>query len=524
MITLGRLLFGISVLVTLLPGCSLSRTVAGQGGDAQVALPHHVSEMLELVAAQAPQADQVLYVDPAATQPGRATLYAVERGFFGWQLALPPVAANLGRNGSAPPWEKREGDGRTPSGIFPLPLSFGYRAAAPGRLPYRQVTAQDLWVDDPQSPDYNLWVRRGETKAASFEELLRADQLYSVALVIGYNSEPVLRGLGSAIFLHVERGAGVATAGCVSVPEPALVGLLSWLDPARHPYLAVGSPSALRAVAAGMASRLPGDLPEPLRERLQQGRPLALRRGGGYFGAAVSLPPKVEGLMLERQSWRRGCPVPLAELSYLVVNFWGFDGGSHYGELVLHASLAPLMLDALQTAYQSRFPIRSLKLADEFDADDERSMSANNSSAFNCREVPGKPGVFSRHSFGTALDLNPLQNPFLRLDSEALKQLGWSGEGSPAEFVSATGWLGAATPAAFCTGHPEACLIAPAEAAGYLERHDPRPGMLVSGDPVLKSFGERGFSWGGLWRIPDYQHLDYPPERLAGPRHSQQRP
>ncbi|QXE91200.1 M15 family metallopeptidase [Geomonas subterranea] len=469
----------------LLAGCA-------SGGD----LPRRIGESLDGIARNS-ASGQFLYVDPGTPGLPQPLLYPVRRTLLGWELAFPPVAVNLGRSGVAPPFEKREGDGRTPSGMFPLRTAFGYPAAVAGTFPYRQVDSHDLWVDDPQSPDYNRWVSRGETRATSFEELLRPDPLYKYALALDYNSEPVVRDLGSAIFIHVERGPDTGTAGCVSLPEKELVQLIGWLDPEKRPQVVIGGASAVAAASAGVAGQLPDDLPSVLKGRLSGGeRLLALRHGtGGFFAAAVSLPPEVGGLMQAKKSWRPECPVPLDQLAYLVTSFWGFDGKPHYGELVVHRALAAFFMDSLHHAYNGRFPIERMELIDAFDADDFRSMEANNSSAFNCREVPGRPGVFSRHSYGAAIDVNPRQNPYLMLEEGGRQQ--------------GAGITGAAAAREFCLGNPSLCRVLPAASFDHLDRQEQRPGMLLPGDPLLTPFRQRGFTWGGSWRFPDYQHLEY---------------
>jgi L,D-peptidoglycan transpeptidase YkuD (ErfK/YbiS/YcfS/YnhG family) len=508
-----RPLAGLLLLLALCcsAGCALHNDLPRRGGESpgQVALPRRIADSLDGVAPLAAPGEQFVYVDPGPASLSEALVYAVQRGASGWELGLAPARANLGRNGVAPPWEKREGDGRTPSGVFPLAEAFGYPGAAPTRLPYRQLDHLDLWVDDPQSPDYNRRVRRGETGAASFEQLLRPDPLYRYALVVGYNEAPAVRDLGSAIFLHLEGGQGAPTSGCISLPEAPLLRLLAWLDPARHPRAVIGTQGGLRALAAGVGPQLPADLPPELARRLGgAARLLALRRGkpGGYFGAAASLPPEVERQMLASGSWRLGCPVAPGELAYLVAAYWGPDGRTHYGELVLHAALSAFVIDSLQSAYNARFPIAGMQLIDAFGADDGRSMAANNSSAFNCRRVPGKPGTFSRHSFGAALDINPRQNPYLQVSPDALRARGWDGTGTAADFLGLPGEPAAT--ASFCRSNPALCLVLPAGSAAYLERENRRPGMLQAGDPLLSAFAQRGFTWGGSWRLPDYQHLD----------------
>ena len=119
---------------------------------------------------------------------------------------FPPIEAIIGSKGFAEPGAKREGDGKTPTGIFPLEFVFGYDETVNTQMPYRQATETDIWVDDAQSDDYNKWVRKTETRAASFEEMKRKDDLYKYGIVVGYNTQPIIKGNGSAIFLHIRAG------------------------------------------------------------------------------------------------------------------------------------------------------------------------------------------------------------------------------------------------------------------------------------------------------------------------------
>jgi L,D-peptidoglycan transpeptidase YkuD (ErfK/YbiS/YcfS/YnhG family) len=112
-------------------------------------------------------------------------------------------------------------------------------------MPYRQATKDDVWVDDVNAPDYNSWQKRGETKASSFEEMRRNDHYYRLGAVIGYNRQPAVKGHGSAIFLHVWRGDGKPTSGCVAIDEQELAGIIGWLDPAKRPMILMGIRSDL---------------------------------------------------------------------------------------------------------------------------------------------------------------------------------------------------------------------------------------------------------------------------------------
>jgi L,D-peptidoglycan transpeptidase YkuD (ErfK/YbiS/YcfS/YnhG family) len=167
-----------------------------------------------------------------------ATLIALERNGGSWDRVF-ECPATIGKNGLAIADDKREGDGKTPDGIYKLKRAFGYAATVTTGLDYRPVTDDDLWIDDPESPDYNRPVKR-PTTAKSFEVLKRKDDLYEFAVVIEYNTDPVKTGAGSAIFLHVWGGPDSPTAGCVSVDRDKMIQLLKWLDAKKLPKIQIG--------------------------------------------------------------------------------------------------------------------------------------------------------------------------------------------------------------------------------------------------------------------------------------------
>jgi D-alanyl-D-alanine carboxypeptidase len=167
-------------------------------------------------------------------------------------------------------------------------------------------------------------------------------------------------------------------------------------------------------------------------------------------------------------SWHPGCPVGFAKLRLLTASHWGFDGRVHHGRLVVHRDSARGMLGVMRSLYQQRFPIRRMRLVDAYGADDHRSMAADNTSAFNCRFVAGSPGVWSEHAYGRALDLNPIENPY----------------------VTDSGY------------------VSPPAGAPYARRGDRRPGMVHRGGAVVAAFAEIGWEWGGNWPgSVDYQHF-----------------
>lgn len=164
-----------------------------------------------------------------------APLLQVHQGADGaWTLAWAGriYPCQVGRNGLAAPGAKREGDGRTPSGIYPLRRVL-YRPDRvrpedlKGPLPRMPLTPEDGWCDDPASPDYNHPVRL--PFAPSHEDLWRKDAAYDLVVPLGYNDDPVVKGLGSAVFLHV-AGEG-PTSGCVAVSREALLEILATLKP-----------------------------------------------------------------------------------------------------------------------------------------------------------------------------------------------------------------------------------------------------------------------------------------------------
>jgi len=179
---------------------------------------------------------QVVIVLADDADPTKATVSAWERRGEWWFKRFATFPAVIGRNGFAPPGEKREGDGRTPSGTYRLARAFGYAPYVSTGLDYRQVGETDFWVDDPASDQYNQWVK-SLPQAASYEVLRRHDGLYEHAIVIEYNTEPVVAGNGSAIFLHVWRDAATSTAGCVALSPEHVKKLLKWLDLSKEPVI-----------------------------------------------------------------------------------------------------------------------------------------------------------------------------------------------------------------------------------------------------------------------------------------------
>ena len=163
-----------------------------------------------------------------------------------------------------------------------------------------------------------------------------------------------------------------------------------------------------------------------------------------------------------------GCPVGFRDLRLIRLRHWGFDSDVHRGELVVHRDAVAAMRSAMRGMYRARFRIRRMRLIDDYGGDDHRSMSADNTSAFNCREVAGKPGVWSQHAFGRAIDINTIENPYV----------------TPSGYVS------------------------PPEGRPYADRSRDAPGMIHHGDATWRAFTEAGWGWAGDWPgTKDYQHF-----------------
>jgi D-aminopeptidase len=183
----------------------------------------------------------------------RAILQPYERRAAGepWEPIGTPIEASLGRAGMAwgrglhpaglPGPEKREGDGRSPAGVFDLRFVTGYaKAPPPGvRMPYRQATATLRCVDDPRSPHYNQLADAARTRKdwSSAEDMRREDDLYRYVVWVGHNDAPVAPGGGSCIFLHLRSGPDSTTSGCTAFDPEPMDRLLRWLDPAARPVL-----------------------------------------------------------------------------------------------------------------------------------------------------------------------------------------------------------------------------------------------------------------------------------------------
>ena len=187
------------------------------------------------------------------------------------------------------------------------------------------------------------------------------------------------------------------------------------------------------------------------------------------FSATVRVVDEETRASMIGVSWKPGCPVPIDDLRIIEMNHWGFDGEVHEGgQLMVHRLVADDVVTAFGKLFAERFPIRRMQLIEAYGGSDDASMADDNTSAFNCRPITGTTDRFSIHSYGQAIDINTVENPY----------------------VSGT-------------------TVLPAAGREYLDREDVRPGMITKNDAVEKAFRDAKFFWGGDFNsLKDYQHFE----------------
>ena len=167
-----------------------------------------------------------------------------------------------------------------------------------------------------------------------------------------------------------------------------------------------------------------------------------------------------------RFSYRDGGPVAPSELRLVRVSYWGFDGRAHNGSLVVNRRVTRDIVAVFRRLYAARFPIRRMVPVSAYRGSDDASMAADNTSAFNCRPVEGTT-TWSMHAYGLAVDLNPVENPYVRGKH-----------------------------------------VSPPAGARYLDRGRGRAGMAREGGVAVRAFAAVGWEWGGRWTSArDYQHF-----------------
>jgi hypothetical protein len=188
--------------------------------------------------------------------------------------------------------------------------------------------------------------------------------------------------------------------------------------------------------------------------------------GQGFEVKVSRISPDLKERMKGR-SWHRGCPVPIRKLRLMRISYHGFDGDRHMGRLVAHWDAVGALKIAFRSMWRHDFKIRRMQRVDRYGGSDDRSMDANNTSAFNCRRVAGTDH-WSQHAFGRAIDINPVQNPYV------------TSGGS----------------------------VSPERGEPFVDRSRRHKGMIHAGDSTVRAFARSGWGWGGYWSSSkDYQHF-----------------
>jgi hypothetical protein len=171
--------------------------------------------------------------------------------------------------------------------------------------------------------------------------------------------------------------------------------------------------------------------------------------------------------VVARSSWREECPVPLEDLTYLTLGFWGFDGLAHTGEMIVNSVFAEQVVEVFRRLHEIHFPIEEMRVQDRAEMDAHPTGDGNVTGSFECRPAVGRSGGWSMHAYGLAVDINPFHNPYTR------------GE-----------------------------VVAPELASAYIDRDNQRPGMIFEGDTAVLSFDEMRWGWGGRWETAkDWMHF-----------------
>jgi hypothetical protein len=262
---------------------------------------------------------------------------------------------------------------------------------------------------------------------------------------------------------------GVSVTGRMTPAEPGKqLGLQVYQGSGRWGLLAISTMDA----KGNFRIRVPDNLPATWTVRVVTR--YVTQSAMEYSGLArivikAAMNPKVYAVTASMvpYTYRSGCPVRPSSLRLIALNYWGFDRKVHRGELIVRDAAVGKMIAAWTSTFASRFPIRQMRRVDRFGGSDIKSMAADNTSAFNCRRVTGNPYALSPHSYGWAIDINTVENPYLAANGV---------------------WY-------------------PSNGLSYRNRSSVRPGMLYSTSTPTRALVAQGYFWGGRWRSPDYQHL-----------------
>jgi hypothetical protein len=267
---------------------------------------------------------------------------------------------------------------------------------------------------------------------------------------------------GVTAFLRPRLGAIVAAVMLLgSLSACSAAGAGGSPRPVAQPARASASTSPTARVPASALPLASSPVPAPPTRSLPP----------RFLGEVSPLPA---GLAAEMRgtTWQPGCPVALRGLRLLMLRYWGFDGQVHQGPMVVNQAVAGQVVSVFRRLFQARFPIQQLHLAVQYRPDqDDPNDTRNYTDGFNCRPVVTARGPlfrWSQHAYGLAVDINPIQNPYVASDGYVRNN----------------------------------------HARPYRDRSLRRPGMIHSGDAVVRAFAAVGWGWGGSWKgAKDYMHF-----------------
>jgi len=206
-------------------------------------------------------------------------------------------------------------------------------------------------------------------------------------------------------------------------------------------------------------------------------RVLALALAGlavhAFHATTQPLPASVRAEVVGSGHYHTGCPVPLSGLRLLSLTYWGFDGKPHTGQLVVNANAAGPLTTVFRRLYAMRFPIHHMAVTDEYGTASQLPADGDVTASFECRQAVPSPctggtgtGSWSEHAYGEAVDINPVENPYVGCGMTRDKT-----------------------------------------ALSYLNRENMRRGMVTPA--VLAAFESVGWGWGGSWSgsTKDYMHF-----------------
>jgi len=196
----------------------------------------------------------------------------------------------------------------------------------------------------------------------------------------------------------------------------------------------------------------------------------------GYYFEISPISSEIKKRMTDGKSWKSGCPVGLKELRYLKIKHWNFNGTTSIGELIVHVDISQNISTVFKELYNMHYPIKQMRLVSDFKGSDWKSIEADNTSALNCRNVTGNKNRWSKHAYGKAIDINPIENPY----------------------ISRRGYI----------SH-KASLKYKKRFYKSSNRVENRA-LLFKNSKATKIFEKYGWKWGGDWKnVKDYQHFEY---------------